>query len=147
MKVDADRANYFREQPLHHSQKETKYEIDHSIFTYKLRPNNDFYQALLQHGTHVEVLSPPKVREDFAKTVREIAEKYAKKHNIDLTEYLPEYVKYGRAAPMVRNRLIVDSSDIVVALWDQSSRGTEYVINYANASHKPVTVYLIKPDK
>lgn len=80
VKVDADRANYFREQPLHRSQKETEYEIDHIIFTYKLHPNNDFYQALLQHGTHVEVLSPPEVREYFAKTVMDIAEKYAKKH-------------------------------------------------------------------
>lgn len=76
VKVDADRANYFRELPLHHSQKETVFEKDHSIFTYELRPSNDFYQALLHQGAHVEVLSPPKVREDFAKMVRKMAEKY-----------------------------------------------------------------------
>lgn len=80
VKVDADRANYLRELPLHHSQKETVFEKDYSIFTYELRPSNDFYQALLHQGTHIEVLSPPNVREEFAEIVREMAEKYTKKH-------------------------------------------------------------------
>ena len=80
VKVDADRANYLRELPLHHSQKETVCEKDHSIFTYELRPSNDFYQALLHHGAHVEVLSPSNVREEFAEIVREMAEKYTNKH-------------------------------------------------------------------
>lgn len=78
VKVDADRANYFRELPLHHTQKETVSKKDHSIFTYELRPSIDFYQALLHHGVHVEVLSPSNVREDFAKMVREMAKKYTK---------------------------------------------------------------------
>ena len=78
VKVDADRANYLRELPLHHTQKETVSKKDHSIFTYELRPSNDFYQALLHQGAHVEVLSPPNVREDFAKIVREMAKKYTK---------------------------------------------------------------------
>ena len=76
VKVDADRANYFRELPLHHSQKETVFKKDYSIFTYELRPSIDFYQALLHHGVHIEVLSPPNVREEFAEIVRAMAEKY-----------------------------------------------------------------------
>lgn len=75
IKVDAARANYFRALPLHHSQEEEQHD-EYSIFTYKLRPSIDFYQALLHHGAHVEVLSPPNVREEFAKIARKMAEKY-----------------------------------------------------------------------
>ncbi len=75
IKVDAARANYFRALPLHHSQEEEQHE-DYSIFTYKLRPANDFYQALLHEGELLEVLEPTEVREAMAKKVRAMAEKY-----------------------------------------------------------------------
>lgn len=78
VKADAARANYLRELPLHHSQKETVFEKDYSIFTYELRPSIDFYQALLHHGAHLEILSPLEVREEFAEIVRGMAEKYTK---------------------------------------------------------------------
>ena len=77
IKVDAARANYFRALPLHHSQEEEQHE-DYSIFTYKLRPANDFYQALLHEGELLEVLEPTEVREAMAEKVRAMAEKYKK---------------------------------------------------------------------
>ena len=78
LKVDNDRAHYFRALPLHHSQKELveKKDDEHSFFTYELRPSNDFYQALLHHAENVEVISPKEVREEMAKKVRAMAEKY-----------------------------------------------------------------------
>lgn len=80
LKVANARANYFRALPLHHSQKELveKRDKDYSYFTYELRPSNDFYQALLHHAEHVEVLSPELVREEMAEKVRAMAEKYSK---------------------------------------------------------------------
>lgn len=80
LKVTNARANYFRALPLHHSQKELveKKDDDYSYFTYELCPSNDFYQALLHHAEHVEVLSPTTVREEMAKKVLAMAEKYSK---------------------------------------------------------------------
>lgn len=75
IKVDAARANYFRALPLHHSQEEEQHE-GYSIFTYKLRPANDFYQALLHEGELLEVLEPIEVRKTMAEKVRAMAEKY-----------------------------------------------------------------------
>lgn len=78
LQVDNDRAHYFRALPLHHSQKELveKKDDEHSYFTYELRPSNDFYQALVHHAEHVEVISPQEVREEMAEKVRAMAEKY-----------------------------------------------------------------------
>lgn len=64
-----------------------------------------------------------------AKGVDTSARKYALAHGIKLTEFLPEYTKYGRSAPLKRNITIIEYSDIVIAFWDGKSRGTKFVID------------------
>ena len=68
------------------------------------------------------------------------AEKYAKDNGIKITVFLPEYNRYGRGAPIVRNKIIVDYTDKVIAFWDGKSRGTLWVIKYAKATNKPCQV-------
>ncbi len=63
---------------------------------------------------------------------------YARKNNIKLTEFLPEYELYGRAAPIIRNKQIVDYTDKVIAFWDGISKGTLSVIKYAEKLTKNV---------
>ena len=72
------------------------------------------------------------------------AAEYAKRTDVRLTEFLPEYDRYGRAAPLVRNRKLVDYSDKVVAFWDGSSKGTLYVIKYAEKVGKACEVVICK---
>lgn len=69
---------------------------------------------------------------------------YAKERGIKLTEILPEYEKYGRAAPIKRNIEIIEKADTVVAFWDGKSKGTEFVINYCKKHNKTVKIYVIK---
>ncbi len=64
------------------------------------------------------------------------AAEYAKKNNIKLIEFRPEYERYGKAAPIVRNKKIVEYSDRVIAFWDGKSKGTLSVINYAKKMGK-----------
>jgi len=42
------------------------------------------------------------------------ARNYAKTHNIKLKEFLPEYERYGRSAPLKRNLQIIDYADEVI---------------------------------
>lgn len=63
-----------------------------------------------------------------AKGVDTSAREYALSHGIKLTEFLPEYEKYGRAAPLKRNITIIEHADLVLAFWDGRSRGTRFVI-------------------
>ena len=67
---------------------------------------------------------------------------YAQKKGIKTTVFLPCYEKYGRAAPIVRNKQIVDYADRVVAFWDGHSKGTLSVIKYAQKSQKPCKIIL-----
>ena len=67
---------------------------------------------------------------------------YANAHNIRLTLFLPQYERYGRAAPIIRNREIVNYADKIIAFWDGSSKGTLSVIKYAEDAGKPCKIIL-----
>ena len=72
------------------------------------------------------------------------AAEYAKKNGLKLTVFLPQYELYGRAAPIVRNKKIVDYADKIVVFWDGSSKGTLSVIKYAEKKKKLCEVILCK---
>lgn len=74
-----------------------------------------------------------------------LAADYARAHGIALKEYLPEYDRYGRAAPILRNRLIVDDCDTLIAFWDGKSHGTRDSIDHARRSGKQVIIELFTP--
>ena len=69
------------------------------------------------------------------------AAEYARENSLKLTEFLPQYELYGKAAPIVRNKKIVDYSDEIIVFWDGASKGTLSVIEYAKKVAKPCTVY------
>ena len=69
---------------------------------------------------------------------------YAKENGIRIKEFLPQYERYGRAAPIVRNKEIVDYSDKIIAFWDGSSKGTLSVIKYAQKTGKPCEIIICK---
>ena len=77
-----------------------------------------------------------------AKGVDSLAAAYAKAHGIKLTEFLPDYARFGRGAPIKRNYEIVDYADRVVVFWDGQSKGTLSVIKYAEKTGKPCEVVL-----
>ena len=67
---------------------------------------------------------------------------YARRNGLKLTVILPKYDRYGRAAPIVRNKEIVDYADKIVAFWDGKSKGTMSVIKYAEKQGKLCEVVL-----
>ena len=72
--------------------------------------------------------------------VDQCAAEYAKGNGLKLTEFLPQYERYGRSAPVVRNKQIVDYADQVIVFWDGQSRGSLSVIKYAQKVGKPCRV-------
>lgn len=79
-----------------------------------------------------------------AKGIDALAEKYADDHKISKLILRPDYKKYGKAAPLFRNKQMVELSDMVIVIWDGKSRGTKYTIDYAKAKNKPVIFVLKK---
>lgn len=93
--------------------------------------------------TNLEEIIPKGVTEIVsggAKGIDACAAEYARSHGLKLTEFLPEYKRYGRGAPFKRNLRIIDYADEVLALWDGQSSGTKYVIEQCKKKSKNVTV-------
>ena len=76
-----------------------------------------------------------------ARGVDQAAESWARSQGLEVEVHLPDYARYGRAAPHVRNRQIVESCDLVVAIWDGQSRGTASVIERCRKSGRQVKVF------
>ena len=70
------------------------------------------------------------------------AANYAEKNGLKLTVFLPKYKRYGRAAPIVRNKEIVNYADKILIFWNGKSKGTLSVIKYAEKVEKPCEIIL-----
>ena len=79
-----------------------------------------------------------------ARGIDSCAKKYAEQNGLKITEFLPEYQRYGRGAPLKRNDQIIAYADMVVAFWDGSSKGTKYVIERCRRIGKGVIVYEVR---
>lgn len=75
-----------------------------------------------------------------ANGIDSLAEKYADKKRISKLIIRPDYKTYGRAAPIKRNEAMVDAADKILIIWDGTSRGTKYTLEYAKKKNKDITL-------
>ena len=52
-----------------------------------------------------------------AKGIDACARSWAEARNIPVTEFLPDYTRYKRGAPLIRNQQIGNYADMVIAFW------------------------------
>ena len=78
-----------------------------------------------------------------ARGIDTCAKEYALANHLGFTEFLPQYERYRRNAPLKRNLSIIDYSDLVIAFWDGISKGTKYVIDNCKMQEKKVIVHCI----
>ena len=76
LKVSTNQANYIRDLKLHDTQEEIERNKDYSIFKYFIQPTFDFQQEILWNGEDMEVLEPLWLREEIAKTIKRMWNKY-----------------------------------------------------------------------
>ena len=72
-----------------------------------------------------------------------IGERYAKENGFKLEKYPADWEKYGRAAGPKRNKQMAEISDYVICFWDNKSKGTKSMINYAKKLNKPIKIKII----
>lgn len=69
-------ANYMRDLPLHHSQKEIASTEEYTDFKLHLRPTADFYTPLVARGATIKVLEPEWLAEEIRKSHEAAIELY-----------------------------------------------------------------------
>lgn len=80
-----------------------------------------------------------------ARGIDTCARDYARQNGIRVTEFFPDYRRFGRGAPLRRNRELIAEADEVLAIWDGVSAGTAFSIHAAEKAGKKVTVVLLSP--
>ena len=78
-----------------------------------------------------------------AKGIDTCAEEYALKNKIKLSQFKPQYDIFKRAAPLKRNMIIIQNSDLVLAFWNGKSAGTKHVIDTCKKMNVPVEVIMM----
>ena len=68
------------------------------------------------------------------------AKLFAGYHHIPLMEFIPDYAKYGKLAPLHRNKQIVKEASMVIAFPSSESRGTFHSISEARKMHKQLII-------
>ena len=81
-----------------------------------------------------------------AKGIDTCARRYAQENGLGIVEILPDYEKYGRAAPLKRNIEIIKQADLVLAFWDGKSKGTKFVIDNSKKMNKEIIVVQMDSD-
>ena len=73
-----------------------------------------------------------------AEGIDRLAEQYADSNRLSKFILRPQYKRYGRSAPLKRNREMVEMADSVLVIWDGSSKGTLYTLEYTKKINKPL---------
>lgn len=75
-----------------------------------------------------------------AKGADTLGKRYAMMHGIPFVEYKPDW-SIGKHAGLLRNTLIIENSDIVIAFWDGKSKGTVDSMKKAKKLNKILYVF------
>jgi len=69
-----------------------------------------------------------------------LAERYAEENQIKTIIFPADWETHGRAAGPIRNKLIVENCDYLIAFWNGKSRGTKFSIDYARELGKEAVI-------
>ena len=79
-----------------------------------------------------------------ARGVDSLAESYADKHKISKLILRPDYKRYGKAAPIMRNKTMIEIADTVIIVWNGRSTGTKFTVDYAKKLNKNVVLIKVE---
>ena len=76
--------------------------------------------------------------------VDQYAEKWAEENNLTIETFYPDYKNNGKSAPLIRNCEMAEAGDILIAIHNGESRGTQHMINSMKKLNKMVWYHEIK---
>lgn len=74
-----------------------------------------------------------------------MGEKFAEKYNLTVKRFIPHWDELGKSAGHIRNQQMsayasLDEENLLIACWDEASRGTKDMIDIAKRRKIPVEI-------
>jgi len=79
-----------------------------------------------------------------AKGADSLGEQYASERGYAVERFPADWQQYGKAAGPIRNRLMADNADALIAFWDGHSTGAKDMITEAKKKGMAVRIYNTK---
>lgn len=76
----------------------------------------------------------------YSKGADKLGEKWADEYDIEKLIFKPDYEKHKESAEIIRNKTIIDNSDLIICFWDGSSKGTKYSIDLSQELGKDILI-------
>lgn len=76
-----------------------------------------------------------------AKGADKLGERYAQNKGFKIAQFPADWDKFGKSAGYKRNEQMALYSDVLIAFWDGSSKGTKHMIDLAKKHNLKVFVY------
>ena len=100
-----------------------------------LKKNVDYFlQGINPNNEEIEIVS------GNARGADKLGERYAKEHNLPVKLFPANWDKYGKQAGYLRNQEMANYSDVLIAFWDEKSKGTKHMIDIAKKQGLTVIV-------
>lgn len=80
-----------------------------------------------------------------ARGIDALGEAWAKEQNIPIERYPADWNAYGKKAGPMRNRVMAENADALIAIWDGESNGTRNMIEEASNRGLKLHVVTFKP--
>lgn len=78
-----------------------------------------------------------------ARGVDRLGERWAKERHIPIDKYPADWDTYKKAAGYIRNKLMADNSEALVAIWDGVSPGTKHMIDLARKANLHIYIHRV----
>lgn len=69
-----------------------------------------------------------------------LGRRYAREHNLMIRSFPANWKELGKRAGFVRNEVMAEVADGLVAFWDGKSKGTKHMIETMQKMNKPVRI-------
>lgn len=95
--------------------------------------------ALERHGIKPDMVSLVLCGE--ARGADMLGREWASRNGISVKSYPADWTAYGKQAGMIRNEIMAQNADALLALWDGLSEGTRHMIARARAHGLKVWIH------
>ncbi len=77
----------------------------------------------------------------MAKGVDLLGKKWANENNVPVKEFPANWDKFGKSAGYKRNEEMAKYADALLAIWDETSRGTKHMIDLARKHNLKIYIF------